>query len=281
MTSSGVKRREKFDGIHAWVAILDDPSRRRPAGRVIRLADAAFAANARERLAAGVCLAGRNRLVAATPTHGGPVHPRDLSAAVRVIFPTDLFAVLCVGKLAGERQEQTLVYLLATPLPRWVIYLAKFAAAHAVGFRLEPGGVCGARSAGRAGGLGDLSAILARDRLVQPGLYLPVSPVQRAVAAGDDRQSGLCADPGDLSWATCLASSSESPSRTTRSAWCLTAPRAWGWAPRATATQPCSCRFPATPRNWCWPAFRPAVCRRLVGVQPQRIRVRRLTSPER
>jgi len=33
------------------------------------------------------------------------------------------------GGVAGERQEQTLVYLLATPLPRPVIYLAKFAAA--------------------------------------------------------------------------------------------------------------------------------------------------------
>lgn len=31
--------------------------------------------------------------------------------------------------VAGERQEQTLVYLLATPLPRSTIYLAKFAAA--------------------------------------------------------------------------------------------------------------------------------------------------------
>jgi ABC-2 type transport system permease protein len=33
------------------------------------------------------------------------------------------------GGVAGERQEQTLVYVLATPLPRSVIYLAKFAAA--------------------------------------------------------------------------------------------------------------------------------------------------------
>lgn len=55
---------------------------------------------------------------------------QDIFLPLYVSFFLPIFS-LCYASagVAGERQEQTLVYLLATPLPRSVIYLAKFAAA--------------------------------------------------------------------------------------------------------------------------------------------------------
>jgi ABC-type transport system involved in multi-copper enzyme maturation permease subunit len=54
----------------------------------------------------------------------------DVFLPIYVSFLLPLFS-LCYAShgLAGERHEQTLVYLLATPLPRPVIYVAKWGAA--------------------------------------------------------------------------------------------------------------------------------------------------------
>lgn len=55
---------------------------------------------------------------------------QEIFLPLYVSFFLPIFS-LCYASagVAGERQEQTLVYLLATPVPRSVIYLAKFAAA--------------------------------------------------------------------------------------------------------------------------------------------------------
>ena len=107
--------------------------------------------------------------------------------------------------LGGERESNSLLWLLTRPLPRPAIYLAKFVALLPWTLALNLGGFALLVRGGGPAGAAGVAAVLAGGAVRDAGLRRPVPPDRCLLPPAGHHRHRLRLLPGNRSWATCPA----------------------------------------------------------------------------